>query len=94
MLLKNSGLDAETGAEYWKQDLRGEVWASQLVADGKVFIGTRKGDFWIFAAGKELKILAEIAGKSGYSATATAANSALYIATQNQLIKLRADEAK
>ena len=84
-------LDAETGAEFWKQDLRGEVWASPLVADGKVFIGTRKGDFWIFAAGKELKILAEIAGKSPISATATAANGALYVATQNQLIKLRAN---
>ena len=83
-------LDAETGAEFWKQDLRGEVWASPLVADGKVFIGTRKGDFWIFAAGNELKVLAHIQGKSPISATATAANGALYVATQNQLIKLRA----
>ncbi len=84
-------LDAETGAEYWKQDLRGEVWASPMVADGKVFIGTRKGDFWIFAAGKELKILANIPGKSPISATATAANGALYVTTQNQLIKVRAN---
>ena len=86
-------LDAESGAEFWKQDLRGEVWASPMLADGKIFIGTRKGDFWIFAAGKELKVLAHIEGKSPISATATAANGALYVTTQNQLIKLRAGGA-
>ena len=83
-------LNVDTGKEYWQQDLGGEIWASPMLADGKVFIGTRKGDYWIFEANTERKILSHLTGKSGYSATATAANGALYLATQKQLLKLRA----
>ncbi len=82
-------LDAETGKEYWAQELGGDVWASPLAADGKIYIGTRKGDFWILAASKTQRVLANIPGKSPISATTTAANGAIYIATQEQLVKLR-----
>ena len=78
-------LDAATGKPHWTHDMKGEFWASPFVADGKVFIGTRKGDFAIFAASKEKQVLATIDFKRPISATATAANGVLYIATMSEL---------
>ncbi|RMG00446.1 MAG: pyrrolo-quinoline quinone, partial [Planctomycetota bacterium] len=46
-------LDANTGKPYWTHEMRGDAWGSTLVADGKVYVGSRRGDFWIFQASKE-----------------------------------------
>jgi len=78
-------LDAETGQPYWTHEITGEVWASPLVADGKVYLGTRSGAFWVFAASKEKKILSTVELKNPISATATAANRVLYVATMTHL---------
>jgi hypothetical protein len=59
------------------------------VADGKVCIGTRKGDFWIFAASKEKKVLSMIDFKKPISGTATAANGTLFVATMSNLYSIR-----
>jgi outer membrane protein assembly factor BamB len=56
-----------------------------MVADGKVYLGTRSGSFYVFAASKEKKVLNEIELGDPISATTTAANGALYIATMNNL---------
>jgi len=81
-------LDAETGKTLWTQDIAGEVWASPMVADGKVYLGTRSGQFWIFAASKEKKVLSSIELKDPISATATPANGAVYVATMTHLYKV------
>ncbi|HEY2341579.1 MAG TPA: PQQ-binding-like beta-propeller repeat protein [Chthoniobacteraceae bacterium] len=81
--------DAATGEAYWAQDLEGEVWASPLVADGKVYLGTRHGDFWIMSASKEKRVLQTVRFGKPISGTATAANGALYVATMTHLYKLR-----
>lgn len=78
-------LDSRSGQVYWTHDLRGEVWASALVADGKVFVGTRSGVFYVFSAGREKQVLAEIELGRPISATATAANGVLYVATMAHL---------
>ena len=48
----------------------------------------RKGDFWILAAGRENKVLAMADFKKPISATPTAANGVLYIATMSHLYAL------
>ena len=53
-------VDAETGKPYWTEDVKGEVWGSALVADGRVYLGTRRGDLWTFAASKDKKVLATV----------------------------------
>ncbi len=78
-------VDAATGQMVWSQDLVGEVWASALVADDKVFFGTRKGEFLIFATGREKKLLSSVQLDGPISGTATAANGTIYIATMNRL---------
>lgn len=82
-------LDANTGKAHWTQEIRGDVWASPMVADGKVYLGTRSGQFWVFGASKEKKILSTIELIAPISATATAANGALYVATARNLFKVQ-----
>ena len=77
-------LDANTGKEYWTHPMKAHAWASPLVADGKVFVGSMRGDFHILAVGKEKKVLSTVdLGQVG--ATATAANGVLYVASLTRL---------
>ena len=78
-------VDAATGLPYWIQKTGGEIWASTLVADDKVYIGTRRGDFWIMAAKREKKVIQKVKFESPIHSTATAANGVLYIATMKYL---------
>lgn len=82
-------VDARTGKPYWTHEVKGEVWASTLVADGKVYLGTRSGEFWVLAASKEKKVLNTIEFGSPISGTATAANHTLYVATMTHLYALK-----
>jgi outer membrane protein assembly factor BamB len=82
-------IDAETGKVCWTQDAKGDIWASTLVADGKVYLGTNRGDFWILAAGREQKVLSTIRLDSAISSTAIAANGVVYVATMTKLYALQ-----
>ena len=55
------------------------------MADGKVYLGTRSGTFYVFAASKEKKLLSTVKLGDRVSATATAANGVLYVATMRHL---------
>jgi outer membrane protein assembly factor BamB len=81
-------VDLATGKPHWTHDIKGEVWASPLVADAKVYLGTREGEFYVFAASKEQQLLHSINMGDKISGTATAANGTLYIATMSQLYAL------
>lgn len=82
-------IEAASGRAIWTHDITGEVWASPLVADGKVFLGTRSGEFLVLAASREKKLLSAIQLTNPISATATAANGVLYVATMTHLYALR-----
>jgi outer membrane protein assembly factor BamB len=83
-------VDAETGKPCWTEEIKGDTWASPLVADGKVYLGTRTGNFYVFGASKEKKVLANIEFGDPISGTATAANGVLYVATMSRLYALQA----
>ncbi len=87
-------VDAETGRPCWTQEIEGEVWASPMVADGKVYLGTRSGQYWIFAAGREKKILGTFELGAPISATTTVANGVIYIATMNHLYAVSNEQIK
>lgn len=82
-------VDAHTGQPLWTQELKGEVWASALIADGKVYLGTRRGDFWVFALSREKKVLSQLELGAPISATPVAANGVLYVGTMTQLYALQ-----
>ncbi len=78
-------LDAGTGETVWTREVQGEVWSSALVADGKVYVGTRAGQLWVFSADREGKVLATVDMDGPISGTAAAANGVLFISTASRL---------
>ena len=50
------------------------------------FRGMRRGNFAILAAGREKKVLCNLELKSPISATTTAANGLVYVATMKELM--------
>ncbi|MCX5684924.1 MAG: PQQ-binding-like beta-propeller repeat protein [Planctomycetota bacterium] len=75
-------VDAETGKPYWVFESSSKVWGSTLVADGKVYMPTEKG-LWVFAAGKELKLLNKIILGAPAWPTPVAANGTLFVTSKN-----------
>lgn len=77
-------LDAETGQPYWVHDTAEEIWSSTFVADGKVYVGTRKG-LTVLATGREKKVLGQVRLPSAVWSVPTAANGTLFVANQKNL---------
>jgi outer membrane protein assembly factor BamB len=82
-------VDIKTGQACWVHDAGSEIWASALVADGKVYVGTRRGDFTVLAAGKELRVLSTIRLDEAVISTPVAANGTLYVGTMPRLFALQ-----
>lgn len=78
-------VNAKTGRELWSHETKADFWSSPLIADGRVYAGTRRGDFWVFAATAEKKLLYQTHLGAPISATVCAANGTLYIATMTDL---------
>jgi outer membrane protein assembly factor BamB len=81
--------DAKTGQFRWRHDLRSSVWGSPLWVDGKVYIATEDGDVWIFAHGKEKKIVRKVAMEYPVRATPIFANGVLYMPAENRLYAIQ-----
>ena len=72
-------VDAETGQAHWVYETKSKhLLGSTLVADGKVYMPTRKGLF-VFAAGKKQRLLSRINLGAPVDSTPVAANGTLYI---------------
>jgi outer membrane protein assembly factor BamB len=84
-------LDADTGHCYWVHRTGAETWGSTLVADGKVYLGTKKS-FWVLAAGKQLQVLHEIHLGTAVWSTPVAANGVLFVASQRYLWAIRSQQ--
>ncbi len=81
-------LDIETGEPVWVHDTFAAVWASPLIADGKLYLGDEDGDVVVLKPGREEVVLQEMnLGSSVYS-SAVPANGSLYIASRNKLFAL------
>lgn len=78
-------IDAASGAVVWTQELGADMWASALVADGKVYVGTRRGTFWVFRDAAVKEVLGRVDLPAPINSTATAANGTLYVTTMNRI---------
>jgi outer membrane protein assembly factor BamB len=83
-------VDLQSGQPVWVHDAGSEIWASTLVADGKVYVGTRRGDFSVLAAGRELRVLSSLRLDDAVISTPVAANGTLYVGTMGRLYALQA----
>jgi outer membrane protein assembly factor BamB len=82
-------VEAATGRELWSHDAGADMWASTLVADGKLYVGTNRGDFWVLAAGREKRVISTLRLDSDLAGTPVAANGVLYVTTMRKLYALR-----
>jgi len=73
-------IDPATGRVHWQLQLRGDIWARPLVADGKIFIGTERRMFYVLRAGLEPEIISEIIMPGSIFAPAAASGNTLYVA--------------
>ena len=78
-------LDAKTGKPLWTHDMFAAVWASPLIADGKLYLGDEDGDVVVMQPGNTAKVIAEMNMGSSVYATVTPANGTLFIMNRNQL---------
>ena len=83
-------MDPDTGKVHWVHEVKAETWGTPLVADGRVYLGTKKL-FTIMAAGKEPKVLARISLGSASYGTPVAANGTLFVASQRYLWAVQKD---
>ena len=77
-------LDADSGKCCWVYETKAETWGGILVADGKLYFGTKK-EFFVMAAGKEPRVLSRVRLGSPVYSTPIAANGVLYVASQQYL---------
>jgi outer membrane protein assembly factor BamB len=77
--------DANTGRLYWQRDMKAHIWGSTLVADGKVYCGDEAGDFVVFAASKEMKVLSQINLGAPVYSTPIVANGVLFVHSNTHL---------
>ncbi|MDB6054644.1 MAG: secondary metabolism, biosynthesis of secondary products derived from primary amino acid [Verrucomicrobiales bacterium] len=82
-------IDQSTGKVIWTHDITGEAWASALVCDKKVYVGTRSGEFLVFAASRTKQLLATLQLGNPINATPTVANGTLYVGTMKELFAIR-----
>ena len=61
------------------------MWGSTLVADGKVYVGDEDGDFVVFEASKEKKILSTTNLGAPIYSTPVVANGVLYVSSNTHL---------
>jgi outer membrane protein assembly factor BamB len=88
-------VDAATGKGLWTHKADGDIWGSPLVADGKVYVGTRRAEFVVLAAAREKKVLssAHLGDGELVNGTVTAANGVLYVPTMTRLFALQVPAA-
>ena len=78
-------VDAKTGKAYWVHETGSRIWASTLVADGKVFLGTEDGEVVILGATREKKHHGTIELHAPIYSSAVVANDTVYVASQTHL---------
>ena len=76
--------DADSGKLHWFEPMTSEIWGSTLVADGKIYLGTKKG-LVVMKAGKEKPTPTIIPLGTPAYATPVVANGVLYVTSQRYL---------
>lgn len=71
--------DGKSGKEIWKVQLKGDIWAKPLVADGKIYVGTDRRMFYTLRKGTKPEILSAILMPDRIFAPAAAHGNTLYV---------------
>jgi outer membrane protein assembly factor BamB len=82
-------LDARTGKHYWTHDAEEGIYASPLIAGGKVYVPTSSGTVNVLALSKEKKLLAQNEMDGTCGAGAVFVKGVLYLATDHHLFAIK-----
>lgn len=82
-------LDAKTGQKHWDHYLKADIWGSPYWVDNKVYIGTDEGSVFVFAHGKEKKLLATNDMEKLVRSTPIVSNGVLYVMTVTHLYAIK-----
>ncbi len=77
-------LDARTGSLHWVLDIGESTWGSTLVADGNIYLGTRRG-VTVLKAGLAAQHVCDIKLSTRVPSAPIAANGVLYVTSQKYL---------
>jgi outer membrane protein assembly factor BamB len=80
--------DARTGKKYWDEDMKSATWASPYWVDGKIYMANDNGDVFIFAHGKNKKLLGTVTMEEPIKGNPVVANGVLYVMTRSRLVAI------
>jgi len=78
-------VDTTTGKAVWTCETEPEIWASPLIADGKIYLTSRNGYLVVLAAGRQKRIISSVRLGGSISASPTAVGDTLYVANMRTL---------
>jgi len=79
-------VDPKTGEQIWTERLGGDVAASPVIADGKIYVVSEAGDVHTFAAAGKFQLLGKSTVGEPVYATPAIAGGRLFIRTHKSLI--------
>jgi len=85
-------IELETGRRVWRHDLQAMVWGSPLAADGRIYVQTADGEVVVFAAGRELRILAKNSLPHTAHGTPVALGRVLYVVGESRLYAIGSEK--
>lgn len=86
-----SCIDARTGQRYWEYDTKSSIWGSAYYVDGKVYVADENGDVYVFAHGKEMKLLVRNEMDQPIRGSVVAVNGVLFVKTEKTLYAIQTD---
>jgi sugar lactone lactonase YvrE/outer membrane protein assembly factor BamB/enterochelin esterase-like enzyme len=83
-----SCLDAATGRQLWAERLAGNFSSSPLLADGRIYVGSREGKTYVLQPGRQAGLLATNELDGAIFATPAAVGRAIFLRTETALYRL------
>ena len=81
-------VEAKTGAEVWRDRVKGSYSASPLHADGRVYFFSEQGKAYVVQAGRQFKLLAENTLPDGFMASPAVSGKALFLRTKTHVYRV------
>ena len=83
-------VDAATGEKLWQERTGGIFSASPVAGDGKVYFSSETGETFIYASGRERRLVARNSIDGRIVASPAIAGGRLYLRTDDRLIAIGA----
>ncbi len=91
-MVSNNGmvtcLEADTGAEVWKERIGGSFMASPILADGRIYVSSMQGKTTVLKAGRSAEVLAVNELEGSFLASPAVSGKALFLRSKTHLYRI------